>query len=91
MVIGLSTIVGVTAIPFQSSVILKILSGNSLEIGGTFCRSNGATAAFTWTKGYLLGTSEVLSFNCTGTFYLAATGATVTVHMLRGLGQGSDG
>lgn len=88
LVIGLSAIVGVTAQPFQSVVTIKILSGNSLEIGGSFALSAGASTAFTWGAGYLLGTSEVLSFNATGTFFLAATGATVTALVLRGAGPG---
>lgn len=83
LVVGLSSIVGVSAIPFQSAVVIKILAGSSLEIGGSYALSSGASTAFTWGAGYLLGTSEVLSFNATGTFYLAATGATVTASILR--------
>lgn len=81
--VGLSSIFGVTAIPFQSATVIKILSGNTLEIGGSYSMLNGASTAFTWGSGYVMGASEVLAFNATGNFYLAATGATVTALVLR--------
>lgn len=89
MTLGLSTIVGITALPFQSAVQLKYLSGGSLEIGGTYSLSAGASTAFTWGKGYLMGTSEVYSANSIGAIYMAATGATTIVHVIRALGPGS--
>lgn len=90
IVVGLSSIVGVSIIAYQSSVMLKILSGGgSLEIGGTYSLSAGSSAAFTWGNGYLLGTSEIAEWNSTGMFFLAATGATITVALMRGLGPSS--
>ena len=86
IVVGLSSIVGVTVIPFQTKINIKIVSGNSLEVGGSYSLLTGASTAFTWGSGYLLGATEILSFNSTGNFYLAATGATVTAHILRGRG-----
>ena len=97
LVLGLSQIYAIPPASNQSAAILKILSGGSLEIGGTYAMTGGglsggigSTTAFTWTKGYLIGNSEVLNFNCIGKFYLAATGSTVTVSMIRELGPSSD-
>lgn len=87
MSIGLSTIHGITAFPGQIGLQLKILSGSSLEFGGSYVLGNtGATTAFTWGNGYLVGGTEILSFNGTGSYYLAATGATVVALVLRRLG-----
>lgn len=79
VIVGLSTITGVTLAAGQSAVQLKILSGSSLEIGG---------ASLTWGAGYLLGVNEVISLDMNGTFYLAATGATVVACVLKGRTQG---
>lgn len=88
--VGLSTIVGVTAWPGQVSVLMKIVSGSSLEIGGTYCLDgSGATTAFTWGKGYLISTTEA-RYNMIGQFYLAATGATVVVEVLRERSPGQE-
>ena len=87
--IGLSTIVGVTAIAGQNATVLKYTSGGSLEIGGAHSMVNGATVAFSWGNGYLMGSSEILNVNMSGIFYLAATGATVICHLIRGKTQGA--
>lgn len=85
--VGLSQLYGVTVLPSQSVITIKIAAGGSLEIfGGTFATLNGASVAFGWGKGYLMGATEVFSFNATGNFYLAATGATVTASLIRGIG-----
>ena len=89
MIVGLSTIVGVSFWPQQVGVIIKNFSGGSLEIGGTYVLSAGATAAFTWGNGYIFGAGEALSLNHTGMMYLAATGATVTAMVVRGRTSGS--
>ena len=73
--VGLSTIVGVTVTANQNAMIFKRFSGGTLEVGG---------ASLTWGQGYIVGTNEIINVNSTGTFYLAATGATVTVMFLRG-------
>lgn len=39
--------------------------------------------------GYLMGTSEVLTFDGTPSFYLSATGASVFVAIIRGCGAGT--
>lgn len=82
--VGLSSIIGVSAAIGQVDISIKLLAASgSLEIGGTYAYSGGTYAAFTWGNGYLLGTSEVLKLNMQGTFWLAATGATVTALIMR--------
>lgn len=78
--VGLSSIVGVTVIAGQNFALLKYSSGGSLEIGGV---------SLSWGLGYLFNTGEALSLNSYGTVYLAATGATVTTMLLRGLSSGN--
>jgi len=77
--IGLSTITGVTVLPGQIGVVIKNFTGGSLEIGGT---------GLTWGEGYLMGAGEAVSIDSAGTFFLAATGATVTAMVLKGLSAG---
>lgn len=79
--VGLSQIVGVTVSAGQAAAIIKYFSGGSLEIGG---------ASLTWGQGYLMDTKEVVSFQSSGTFYLAATGSTVTCMMFRGKTSGFE-
>lgn len=83
--VGLSSIIGVTVWPGQVSVSLKYFTGGTLEVGGTYAVTAGATVAFTWGKGYVMDTAESLSSNMSGIFYLAATGATVTAMLIRGI------
>jgi hypothetical protein len=84
--VGLSSIVGITLASSQNAILIKKISGGSLEIGGTYSLSStGATTPFTWGNGFLVGNSELISGNISGQFYLAATGATVTCNILRGL------
>lgn len=77
--VGLSAIIGVTLIASQTATTWKYFSGGSLEI------VNG-TSPSPWGLGYIVGTSEIFNCNMTGTFYLAASGATAVVHLVRGLG-----
>lgn len=79
--VGLSQIIGVTVVAGQAAAILKYFSGGSLEVGG---------ASLTWGAGYLLDTKEVMSFQTSGTFYLAATGSTVTCMMFKGKTSGFE-
>lgn len=79
LTIGLSTIVGITVAPGQLAVSLRYATGGSLEIGGS---------GHTWGAGYLMASTEIKDFNCAGTFFLAARGATVTAYIMRGLSAG---
>ena len=74
------TVSGFTVGSGFMSVVIKYFSGGSLEIGGsTLAPGNG----------YLISGSEVLSFDLRGSFYLAATGATVTAYILYGKSEGT--
>lgn len=81
VVVGLSTIHGVTVLPGQVGVLVKYFSGGTLEIGGQ---------SLTWDAGYIFADSEAISIDSAGSFYLAATGATVTAMVLKGLSAGQD-
>jgi len=87
VVVGLSSIIGLTSIPGQNSLQIKYGSGGSLEIGSTVI-GLGASP-FTWGVGYLMGTSEVLYGSLNSMVYLAATGATVTCYVIRGVSPGA--
>lgn len=79
VVVGLSSILGITACPGQVATSMRYGAGGSLEIGGS---------GHTWGAGYLFGTSEVKDFNDAGTFFVSARGATVTFYIMRGLSAG---
>lgn len=72
--IGLSAIIGITIVANQTAIAIKSFSGGSCEIGG---------ASLTWGQGWLL--QETISLAGRGTFYLAASGSTATVMILKGL------
>lgn len=70
MAIGLSTIQGITGIAGQAEIMLRIVSGNTLQVGGQ---------SLTWgTDGMVLSGVNNL-FRVSGTLYCAATGATVVI------------
>lgn len=77
MSIGLSSIIGVTIGQFQNGIMVKLITGGTLEIGG---------ASLLWGQGWpFTASSETIGFNGSGTFYLCASGATCTVALLKGL------
>lgn len=78
--VGLSGAISLTGMPSQSALLIKYVSGGSLEVGGL---TNYAGATFSWGNGYLMGTSEALSLNCGGNVYLRATGATAICGVIR--------
>lgn len=86
--VGLSQVIRVLPSPFQYSTALKIGSGGSLEIVAPQLSGTSTAAGNAWTKGYLLGTSEVVSWNGSGVVYLAASGATVVAHLTIGYTSG---
>lgn len=79
ILLGPSVIFGVTVIAGQNSVTVRRFLGGSLEIGGS---------GLTWNSGFLLSGTEALSFDCSGTFYMACTGNTATVFVLQGRTHG---
>ena len=59
------------------SVTVKYLSGGTLEILGTSAQTAGT--------GYLMGTSEALTFGGPTAFFLSSTGATSIVALIRSI------
>lgn len=82
--IGLSAIVGISVMPGQLSVSLEMLSGQTLEI------VNPNTPVL-WGSGFPFPTNAIMSFDSIGTMWLAASGATAVVVVLRGRSEGFEG
>lgn len=90
----------VTPIPGQVSLILKLISGGTLEISGSDgFTTNGAgiTYAINGITGgqgsgsfYPIATSEDISMASSGIFYLVASGATCVVALMRGRSINDD-
>lgn len=74
--IGLSTIVGVTAGVGVATINIKLFAGGTLEILGA--------STDTWGSGYVFDLKEAITFGGPAEFYLAASGATCTAHIIRG-------
>lgn len=90
LVVGLSTILRVTAQPYEITGYLKILSGGgTLEIIQAAFSGTSTQASVGWGAGYPLGASEVFPFYGPSTFYLAATGATMTAVLALGYTSGA--
>ena len=73
--IGLSSIIGLTAVAGQNSLYLRFISGSSIEIGG---------ASLAWGSGFLWDGLAPISMNAMGTIYFAATGTTCVITYLQG-------
>lgn len=69
----------------EMSTVVKYVSGGSLEIQQA---PYGTTKTITLNQGYIFGTTEFLSFTGAARYYLAATGATTIVYLLKGLSDG---
>lgn len=78
--------------PFAQSTVVKYCSGSSLIYlfgVGTGQTLTGTSLVAGYSNGYLLGGSEVLSFDGSTRFYAAAVGATGQICLMRGLSVGS--
>lgn len=73
----------VLALSGQLAVNIKMISGTTLEIGGP----TGATGQ-TFGLMYPIASTEVVSMNMSGKFYLWASGTTAVVAILKGRSQG---
>jgi hypothetical protein len=80
------TVTAVTAKPGQLAQQLKLVTGGTLEIGG----STGAQAAIgaSFNQMYYLSANEIYSWNNAGTLYLWASGATCVVALIDGRSSG---
>ncbi len=88
--VGLSQVIRIQGSANQYSTALKYGSGGSLEIvapqlSGT---STSVGTSNAWSTGYLLATTEVMSWDGNATIYLAATGATAVAHVTIGYTSG---
>ncbi len=84
---GMSAYVAVSQEAKLINNTLKYVSGGTLYVVGSSQQAAAVSGGLTLT-GYLVGTSEVLSFNGPGIFYLYALSATTIVHSLQGFSQG---
>lgn len=100
IVAGATNAVLVNAVAYQSSVLVKFISGGSLEIiqAGVPVSGESSAAAATLTpaqlatasgKGYPVTVSESINISGPATFYLAAYGSTAVVGILKGLSDGT--
>lgn len=82
--VGLSALIGITALPGQLALSLQYLTGGTLEIVS-------ATAPVGAGSGFIMPANVILSFDTTGTIWLSSQSATTTVMVLRGRSQGFEG
>lgn len=88
--VGLSAIVGIGIAARDYNKTFKILGGGgTLEITSLPGALSGAGATG-WGIGYPVGASEIVSINGPAHFYLAASGATMTVAMYIGRTAGAS-
>lgn len=80
--VGLSALIGITGIANQSALQIKYVSGGSLIVGGSAC-INGAALAVGGANGYLMGTTEIMSLNTSGTVWVTAKNATAIIHVVK--------
>lgn len=82
--VGLSSLIGITGLPGQMSISLQYLSGGTLEIV-----SLGASIG--WGQGWIIPAQSIISADTSGTLWLASSGATTTIMVLRARSQGFEG
>lgn len=79
--VGLSATVQVAPQRNQNGGFFKIAAG-----GGTLALVQGASSISS--AGYLVGDTEIISFSGPARFFLAAAGATMTVHLVTSYSDG---
>ena len=80
--IGTNTTIGITIVPGQIAVAIKLLSGGTLEISGSTVAGGSQVA-------YPMSSNEVVNLDMPGKFWLAASGATCVAAMIRGKSAGT--
>lgn len=71
--VGLSSMTQVLPISNVTDTTIRLISGGTLFVGGT---------GITWGGAFLLGASQMITWKGSPEFYMAAAGATTTVHLL---------
>lgn len=105
---GATLAVFVDIVPGEKSLLIKYLSGGTLEIlpaslGASFVPGTSTYGSYAFTAGstqtaamlavlsgtgYLMGTSEALTFDGAPRLYLSSTGATSVVAIIKSLSSG---
>lgn len=87
--IGLSSIIRLSPSPYQQADNFKVLAGSgTLEIVPVPVALSG-TSCTGWGLGYPIGLGEIISIGSPAVFYLAATGATMSIALLVGYTNGA--
>ena len=90
--IGATNAVLIDHCPYAQSTVIKYDSGSSLIYlfgVGTGLTLTGTSLVAGYSNGYLLGGTEVLSFDGSVRMYGASVGATGQIFLMRGLSVGS--
>lgn len=84
-------LIDVGQVPGGNSVLFKYFSGSTLEIFGATLGTTLPllTLAAMNQTGYIMNTTEILSFDGPTRFYASATGGTTVAHMIYGKSQGT--
>lgn len=88
--VGLSQVIRVSPSAFQYAGTLQWLSGGTLELVPPQFSGISSQAGNAWGKGKQISTTESYAISGPATFYLAATGATVTAMMTLGYTSGAS-
>lgn len=89
--VGLSQVLRISPSAYQYAETIKIIAGGgtlevvAIQFSGT---STLVSSSLAWGTGYPLGSNEVFNVGGAATFYLAATGATMTAAMILGYTSG---
>jgi hypothetical protein len=88
--VGATVAVYISPVAGQNTTLFKYFAGGTLQVIGVpyGVTLTGAQLVSAVANHYIMGGSEILSFNGPLTCYLQAMGATTTVMMLRGQTQG---
>ena len=78
---------GITVLAGQNSILLKQVSGGTLEIVSGSSFAAGATLAGT---GYPFGSNEILGLDSAGTVWVLASGATSILALVQGRSAGFE-
>ncbi len=78
--------VAIPALPYETAIQLKYISGGSLSIlGSTFTVgvTNYGGGSYVASMRYILGTTEVFAANMSGTLYIQGSGSTCVASLVR--------
>lgn len=89
VIIGLSSVIRLSPTSYQSADCFKVIAGGgTLEVVPVPLALSGSSC-IGWGRGYPLGLSEVVALGSPAVFYLAASGATMTIAIMVGYTNGA--